>query len=125
MMLLATLLALLAVTSMNVHYGYSNVTVTINYELNGIQKLGVFLFGANQIKDEITKLINGTNFEIEKVDINQAVLKFNTTNCGNYVYFKGVKLNQRVNMTLTFPNNVTLFLNNSDEIPAVYMFMFN
>ena len=125
MMLLATILALLTITSMNVHYGYSNVTVTINYELNDIQKLGVFLFGANQIKDEVLKLINGTNFEIEKVDANQAVLKFNTTDCGNYVYFSGVKLNQKVNMTLTFPNNVTLFLNDTDEIPAVYMFMFN
>ncbi len=125
MMLMATILALLTITSMNVHYGYSNVTVTINYTLNDIQKLGVFLFGANQIKDEITKLINGTNFEIEKVDVNQAILKFNTSDCGNYVYFKGVKLNRKVNMTLTFPNNVRLVLNDTDEIPAVYMFIFN
>lgn len=122
MMLLATMLALLTITSMNVHYGYTNVTVTINYELNDVQKLGVFLFGANQIKDEILKLINGTSFEIEKVGLDQAVLKFNMTDCGNYVYFEGVKLNRNVDMTVTFPNNVTIFLNDTNEIPAVYIF---
>ncbi len=122
MVLLATILALLTITSMNVHYGYSNVTVTINYTLNDIQKLGVFLFGANKIKEEITKLINGTGFEVERVDMNRAVLKFNTTDCGGYVYFEGVRLNRRVNMTLYFPDNVTLYINDTDEIPAVYMF---
>jgi len=122
MMLMVTLLTLLTITSMNVHYGYSNVTVTINYELNDVQKLGVILFGANEIKDEVIKLINGTNFEIEKVDLNQAVLKFNTTDYGSYIYFQGVKLNQKVDLKLVFPNKVTMFLNGTDEIPAVYIF---
>ncbi len=122
MMLLATMLALLTITSMNVHYGYTNVTVTINYELNDVQKLGVFLFGADQIKDDVLKLINGTSFEIERVDIDQTVLKFNMTDRGDYVYFEGVKLNEDVDMTITFPNNVTIFLNDTNEIPAVYIF---
>ncbi len=119
---MVAMLTLIAISSVNVHYGYTNVTVTINYELNDFQKLGVFLFGADQIEKDILKLINETKFEIEKIDINHAILKFNITDCGDYVYFSGVRLNEKVNMKLVFPNNITVYLNDTDEIPAVYMF---
>ena len=121
---MVAMLTLIAISSVNVHYGYTNVTVTINYELNDFQKLGVFLFGADQIEKDILKLINEneTKFEIEKIDINHAILKFNITDCGDYVYFSGVSLNEKVNMKLIFPNNITVYLNDTDEIPAVYIF---
>jgi hypothetical protein len=123
MLLLVAMLALITVGSVDVYYGQTNVTIVINYELNEVQKLGVILFGANEIKDEILGLLNGTyNFEIEKIDLKHAVLKFNTTDCGDYVFFPGVKLNHKVDMRLVFPNNVTITVNGSDEIPQVYIF---
>ena len=121
MILAVAMLTLITISSVNVYYGYTNVTVIVNYELNDFQKLGVFLFGADQIEDDIIKLVNGT-FEIEKVDVNHAILRFNVTDCGNYVYFQGVKINREVDMRLVFPSNVTVYLNTTDEIPAVYMF---
>ncbi len=121
-MLLATLLALLTITSMNVHYGYTNVTVTVNYSLSDLQKVGVFLFGAKNIEKEIIGIFNATNFQIERIDMNKAIFRFNVTDCGNYVFFGGVKLNGRFNLTLTFPGNVTLTLNDTDMIPEVYLF---
>jgi len=120
MVLAVALMALLTITSMNVHYGYSNVTVTLGYQLNDLQKLGVFLFGAESIRDEILKLVNGS-FSIERVGLSKAVLVFNVTDFGSYVYFGGVKLKERLNMTLIFPDNSTLNVT-SDEIPAVYLF---
>jgi len=120
MVLLVALMALLTITSFNVHYNYSNVTVTLNYQLNDLQKLGVFLFGADHIEKELGKLINGS-FSIERVDMNRAILVFNVTDFGTYVYFRGVKLNETLNMTLIFPDNSTLNVT-SDEIPAVYLF---
>ncbi len=120
MVLLAALMALLTITSVNVHYNYSNVTITLNYQLNDVQKLGVFLFGADHIEEEIMKLINGT-FSIERVGINRAILVFNVTDFGTYVYFGGARLNKKLNMTLIFPDNSTLNVT-SDEIPAVYLF---
>ncbi len=121
MILAVAMLTLITISSVNVYYGYTNVTVIVNYELNDFQKLGVFLFGADQIEDDIIKLVNGT-FEIEKVDVNHAILRFNVIDCGNYVYFQGVKINREVDMRLVFPSNVTVYLNSTDEIPAVYMF---
>jgi len=120
-MLAAALLVVLTITSMNVSYGYSNVTVTINYKLNGIQKIGVVLFGAEEIKDEIMKMIDG-RFRIERVGMSSAVITFNVTDFGDYVYFPGAKLHEDVNATLTFPGNLSIRVADINEIPAAYIF---
>ncbi len=114
-------MALLTITSMNVHYSYSSVTVAINYTLNDIQKLGVILFGASDIEHEIAKLFESTNYTVIRVDDHHAVFRFPIETFSGYVYFPGVKLNENVTMMMRFPNNVTLNIT-SDEIPAVYLF---
>ncbi len=119
-MLAALLMAMLTITSVNVSYGYKNVTVTINYTLNDIQKLGVVLFGAGEIRNDILKMVRGS-FKIDRVDMNSAVLTFNVEDFGGYVYFPGAKLSETVNMTLVFPGNLTIPFK-GDEIPAAYIF---
>jgi len=119
--MLVMLMALLTITSMNVHYGYSSVTVAINYSLNDIQRLGVILFGAGDIEHDVTALFESTNYTLVRVDDHHAVFRFPVKEFEGYVYFPGVKLKNNVTMTLEFPNNVTLNIT-GDEIPAVYLF---
>lgn len=118
---LAVITVLFAVIlSMHVYYD-KDVKVVINYDLDGSEKFGAYLFGTGIIKDEVLSIFESDDYVVEKIDYNTAVIKFDTEDFGDYRFFEGVKLKSPVNMTIHisdyFSFNIT-----SDEIPQAYIF---
>lgn len=115
-------IAALFIVILSVHVYYDrDVKVVINYDLDGGEKFGAYLFGTETIKDDVLSIFESNNYIVEKVDYNTAIVKFNTRHFGNYWFFEGVKLKNPVNMTIYisdyFSFNIT-----SDEIPQAYIF---
>jgi hypothetical protein len=112
--------AFVLITSMYVYYD-KDVKVVINYELDGKEMFGVYLFGTDKIRDDVLSIFRSGDFTVLKLDFNKAIVKFEAQDFGSYRFFKGVKLAYPVNMTIFLSKTVSLNLT-SDEIPQAYIF---
>ncbi|ADB57717.1 hypothetical protein [Archaeoglobus profundus] len=108
------------ITSMYVHYD-GDVKVVINYDLDGAEGFGAYLFGTDKIKDDVLSIFESSDYTIEKLDFHTAIVKFRTQDFGDYRFFEGVKLAHPVNMTIVL-SKVFSFNITSDEIPQAYIF---
>jgi len=116
----AIAVAFVLITSMYVYYD-KDVKVVINYELDGKEMFGVYLFGTDKIRDDVLSIFRSGDFTVLKLDFNKAIVKFEAQDFGSYRFFKGVKLAHPVNMTIFLSKTVSLNLT-SDEIPQAYIF---
>ena len=116
----AIAVAFVLITSMYVYYD-KDVKVVINYELDGKEMFGVYLFGTDKIRDDVLSIFRSGDFTVLKLDFNKAIVKFEAQDFGSYRFFKGVKLAYPVNMTIFLSKTVSLNLT-SDEIPQAYIF---
>jgi len=108
------------ITSMYVYYD-KDVKVVINYDLDGKEKFGAYLFGTDEIKDDVLSIFKSHDYKIEKIDFHTAIVRFETRDFGSYRFFGGVKLAHPVNMTVIL-SKVFSFNITSDEIPQAYIF---
>jgi len=117
---LAVITVFIVILSMHVYYD-KDVKVVIEYNLDENEKFGAYLFGMENVRDDVLSIFKSKSYEVERIDYNTAVIKFKTEHFNNYWFFDGVKLEYPVNMTLHvsdyFYFNIT-----SDEIPQAYIF---
>ncbi len=113
----------ISIEKAEVVYDPCNVTVIFHYNLDPVQALKAFLFGAKYIEEEICDLIDGSEFVVKKVDFNSAEFCFAVNTSDECVYFPGVKLREPIqNMVLIYPGNSSVILLNSTEIPQTYFY---
>ncbi len=90
----------LRVDSITVKPAKCGVIVKVNYSLDPITALRVFLFGAKSIENDVLSIFNSTNYTVLRIGYNQAELLFPAETCGNVTYFFGVNLSAPVNVTI-------------------------
>lgn len=113
---IAVILAL-TITHVNAYYGVNGTKVEFQYSLSPFERLTVFLFGAEDLKDRIISFVNSTSYEIINIGYDSATLLFPVSyNNGTY-FFEGVRFNGEVNITLHYPGNTTIEIYSS-RIPA-------
>jgi|GEM_PF-2951493 hypothetical protein len=113
---IAVILAI-AITHVNAYYGVNGTKVEFQYSLSPFEKLTIFLFGAEDLKDRILSLVNSTSYEILNIGYDSATLLFPVSYINGTYFFEGVELNEEMNITLYYPGNVTLEIYSS-KIPA-------
>jgi hypothetical protein len=113
----------ISIEKAEVVYSPCNVTVVFHYDLDPVQALKAFLFGAEYIEEDLTSLFKEPGFVVKKVDFNSAEFRFTVNTSGECVYFPGVELSEPIpNMVLIFPGNSSVVLYNSTEIPQTYFY---
>lgn len=110
------------IEKVNVNYDASNVSVEFYYQLDTVQKIKGFLFGAKYIEEDILSLFNNTgDITVDKVDFNHAEIDLDVVRLNDTIYFPGEELNEPVeNVNLFFPGNSTSKLNSTSRIPQAY-----
>lgn len=110
------------IDKINVRYESSNVSVEFYYQLDTLQQIKGFLFGAEYIEKDILSLFNDTSdITVDKVDLNYAKMNMEVIRFNNTIYFPGEELNEPVeNVTLFFPGNSTVKLNRTSQIPQAF-----
>lgn len=110
------------IDKINVRYESSNVIFEFYYQLDTLQQIKGFLFGAEYIEKDILSLFNDTSdVTVDKVDFNYAKMNMEVIRFNNTIYFPGEELNEPVeNVTLFFPGNSTVKLNRTSQIPQAF-----
>lgn len=106
-----------AITHVNAYYGVNGTKVEFQYSLSPFEKLTIFLFGAEDLKDQIISFVNSTSYEILNIGYDSATLLFPVTYSNGTYFFEGVEFSGEVNITLHYPGNMTLEIYSS-RIPA-------
>jgi len=113
---IAVILAI-AITHVNAYYGVNGTKVEFQYSLSPFEKLTIFLFGAEDLKERILSFVNSTSYKILSIGYDSATLLFPVNYSNGTYFFEGVQLNGEVNITLYYPGNVTFEIRSS-RIPA-------
>lgn len=110
------------IEKVNVKYTPSNVSMEFYYQLDTLQQIKGFLYGAEYIEEDLLSLFNGTsNITVDKVDFKHAEINMDIIRFNNTAYFPGEELNEPVeNITLFFPGNSTVKLNKTSRIPEAF-----
>ncbi len=108
----------LKVESVTVKPVKDGVVVKVNYTLDPLTALRVFLFGAKSIEKDVLSLFNSTNYTILRVGYSQAELLFPASRCGNVTYFCGVNLSSPVNVTVFAGTPLNIGL--TSRIPPIF-----
>jgi|Deesub1362B_J571_1020462.scaffolds.fasta_scaffold00099_25 hypothetical protein len=94
------------------------VNIRMVYDVDALQKLQLFLFGAMPIKDELVSIID-SKIEFIKVSLEEAIFKVYFENENGTNYFSGIDLGQSVNVYINV-SGTTFFFENTTKIPAFY-----
>ena len=113
---IAVILAI-AITHVNAYYGVNGTKVEFQYSLSPFEKLTVFLFGAEDLKNKIISFVNSSSYEILNIGYDSATLLFPVSYTNGTYFFEGVDFNGEVNITLHYPGNMTIEIYSS-RIPA-------
>ena len=90
------------------------------YEVDALQKLQLFLFGAMPVKDELLKLSNlSSDTEFIKVGMDEAVFRVYFENDNGTKYFRGLELGKKVEVCINV-SGTTFIFENTTRIPAFY-----
>ena len=108
----------LKVESVTVKPAKQGVIVKVNYSLDPLTALRVFLFGAKSIENDVLSLFNSTNYTVLRIGYNQAELLFPASKIGNVTYFCGVNLSAPVNVTVLA--GTPLNIGNTKRIPPIF-----
>ncbi|MFO7967020.1 MAG: hypothetical protein R6U44_05415 [Archaeoglobaceae archaeon] len=110
------------IEKVDVRYESSNISVEFYYQLDTLQQIKGFFFGANYIEDDLLSLFNDSvNLKVDKVDLNNAEMRMDVIKLNDTTYFPGVMLTEPVeNVTLYFPGNSTVNLNETSRIPQAF-----
>jgi|Deesub1362A_J573_1020465.scaffolds.fasta_scaffold00879_3 hypothetical protein len=111
-----------AIKEVLVKYDKSGVDIEFYYELDSVQKLKGILFGAAYIEEDLMSLFNDTeNPIVKKVDFESAKITVPVKQYNGFAYFPGIKFCKHVsNLTLIFPGNSLIKLENTCEIPEAF-----
>lgn len=110
------------IEEVDVRYESSNVSVEFYYQLDTLQQIKGFLFGAKYIEDDLLSLFNNTSKpEVDKVGFNRAEIKLDIIKLNDTIYFPGETLAEPIeDVTLFFPGNSTVKLNKTSRIPQAF-----
>ncbi len=112
------------INHVDVNYGLNSVTVSMDYTLDGIEKLYMMFIGGDSIKDRIADMFSGENIEIKSINDTRAVVEIH--NCvefnGEKYIFHGIDLPGIINsITLRFPSGLEIGYEDARGIPqAIY-----
>lgn len=110
------------ISEVKVTYMPDRVNIEFKYQLDAIQKITGFLFGASYIKDEIVELFEDPdNLKINKINFEKAEFSIDVNNLGDIAYFSGTTFREPIHtVTLIFPGNSTVKMQDSSKIPEAY-----
>ncbi len=106
------------VKSVTVKPASDGVVVGVNYTLDPITALKVFLFGAKTIENDVLSIFNASNYTILRIGYSHAEFLFPAKKAGNVTYFEGVNLTVPVNVTIVAGSPVRIGC--VSRIPSVY-----
>lgn len=111
----------LSIDEMVVTYGTTGITLKITYGLSGLDKFYMIFIGADSVKEKLQNLFSGFD-DIEFIAINDTVAVIRLNNCISFVnssyVFTGYNLGENVgNITLKFPNGLSIDYTDTDRIP--------
>jgi len=101
-----------------VNVGNDSVVITLTYEVDALQKLQLFLFGAMPVRDELATLTNSTA-EFLKVGVDEAVFKVYFETSSGTKYFPGLEFGSEVDVYINV-SGTTFIFENSTKIPPFY-----
>jgi len=110
------------IDEVKVTYMPDRVNIEFKYQLDAIQKITGFLFGASYIKDEIIGIFEEPEkLRINKIGFDRAEFSLDARNLGDIAYFSGTSFSEPIpTVTLIFPGNSTVKMLDSSKIPEAY-----
>ncbi|GEM_PF-1375864 len=101
----------------------NGILVKVNYSLDPITALKVFLFGAKTIENDVLSIFNTTeNFTIIRIGYSSAEFLFPAEKCENLTYFLGVNLSVPVNLSIYSNAGSQVNIGCVSKIPPMYFY---